>query len=123
MSSDARSSLVAVRSRASSMVTVTSAGRDGLTLLRVTGTCSSVTQETPSVNTSPPPAVASDEPETPAGPVPDGRRARWAQHREQRREELVDAAIEAIRRLGSDVGMDALAAGAGISKPVLYRYF
>ena len=72
---------------------------------------------------SPAPVVGSEEREAPANLAPDGRRARWAQHREQRREELVDAAIEAIRRLGSDVGMDALAAGAGISKPVLYRYF
>jgi AcrR family transcriptional regulator len=56
-------------------------------------------------------------------PPPDGRRERWAHHREQRREELVDAAIAAIRRLGAGVGMDALAASAGISKPVLYRYF
>jgi AcrR family transcriptional regulator len=54
---------------------------------------------------------------------PDGRRERWAAHREQRREQLVDAAIEAIRRLGADAGMDAVAASAGISKPVLYRYF
>ena len=53
----------------------------------------------------------------------DGRRGRWAGHREQRRAELTDAAIEAIRRLGPDVGMDAIAAHAGVSKPVLYRYF
>jgi AcrR family transcriptional regulator len=85
-------------------------GTSLLTLLRVTGTCSSVTRKRTSVNKPDPPA-------------PDGRRARWAHHREQRREELVDAAIAAIRRLGADVGMDALAAGAGISKPVLYRYF
>jgi AcrR family transcriptional regulator len=67
--------------------------------------------------------VPANERKAPDGPVPDGRRARWARHREQRREELVDGAIEAIRRLGADVGMDALAASAGISKPVLYRYF
>lgn len=63
------------------------------------------------------------EPESVNPAAVDGRRARWARHREDRREELVDAAIEAIRRLGADVGMDALAASAGISKPVLYRYF
>jgi AcrR family transcriptional regulator len=53
----------------------------------------------------------------------DGRRGRWAGHREQRRAELTAAAIDAIRRLGPDVGMDAIAAHAGVSKPVLYRYF
>ena len=53
----------------------------------------------------------------------DGRRSRWASHRQRRRDELTDAAIEAIRRYGADVGMDAIAASAGISKPVLYRYF
>jgi AcrR family transcriptional regulator len=53
----------------------------------------------------------------------DGRRGRWAGHREQRRAELTEAAIDAIRRLGPEVGMDAIAAHAGVSKPVLYRYF
>jgi AcrR family transcriptional regulator len=54
---------------------------------------------------------------------PDGRRGRWADHREQRRASLTAAAIEAIRELGPEVGMDAIAAHAGVSKPVLYRYF
>jgi len=53
----------------------------------------------------------------------DGRKGRWAGHREQRREELTTAAIEAIRELGPEIGMDAIAARAGVSKPVLYRYF
>ena len=53
----------------------------------------------------------------------DGRKGRWAGHREQRRAELTAAAIEAIRELGPEVGMDAIAAHAGVSKPVLYRYF
>jgi AcrR family transcriptional regulator len=55
--------------------------------------------------------------------VNDGRRGRWAGHRQQRRAELTAAAMEAIRELGPDVGMDAIATHAGISKPVLYRYF
>lgn len=54
---------------------------------------------------------------------PDGRRERWAGHRRQRREELVDAAIDAIRTHGPDLGIDVIAAHAGVSKPVLYRYF
>ncbi|HEV7209605.1 MAG TPA: TetR/AcrR family transcriptional regulator [Mycobacteriales bacterium] len=54
---------------------------------------------------------------------PDGRRARWAQHREDRRAELVDAAIAAIERHGPSLGMDDIAAEAGVTKPVIYRYF
>jgi AcrR family transcriptional regulator len=53
----------------------------------------------------------------------DGRRGRWADHREQRRARLTEAAIDAIRELGPEVGMEAIAARAGVSKPVLYRYF
>jgi AcrR family transcriptional regulator len=53
----------------------------------------------------------------------DGRRGRWTGHREQRRAELTAAAIAAIRELGPEVGMEAIAAHAGVSKPVLYRYF
>lgn len=53
----------------------------------------------------------------------DGRRARWQAHRETRRGELVEATIQAIRRRGPTVGMDEIAAEAGTSKPVFYRYF
>jgi AcrR family transcriptional regulator len=53
----------------------------------------------------------------------DGRKGRWAGHREVRRRELTEAAVEAIRELGPEVGMEAIAARAGVSKPVLYRYF
>ncbi len=53
----------------------------------------------------------------------DARRERWRAHRETRRAELVSAAVRAIERHGSDVGMDEIAAAAGVSKPVLYRHF
>jgi AcrR family transcriptional regulator len=53
----------------------------------------------------------------------DGRKRRWHQHKVERRTELVDGALEAIRRLGSDVSMDEIAAEIGVSKTVLYRYF
>jgi AcrR family transcriptional regulator len=53
----------------------------------------------------------------------DGRRARWTAHREQRRLALIGAAVEALVQHGPDVDMDQVAAAAGISKPVLYRYF
>ena len=53
----------------------------------------------------------------------DGRRQRWQAHREARRAEMVQAAIRAIRRCGAGVGMEDIAAEAGVTKPVLYRYF
>lgn len=53
----------------------------------------------------------------------DGRRGRWDGHREQRRAELTAAAVEAIRQHGPEIGMEGIAAHAGVSKPVLYRYF
>ena len=53
----------------------------------------------------------------------DGRASRWAQHRVERREELIDAAVAAVKRYGSEAGMDQIAAVARTSKPVIYRYF
>ncbi|HKT02688.1 MAG TPA: TetR/AcrR family transcriptional regulator, partial [Rugosimonospora sp.] len=53
----------------------------------------------------------------------DGRRSRWTQHREQRRVKLIGAAIEAVLAHGPDVDMAQVAEVAGVSKPVLYRYF
>ncbi|WP_045314791.1 TetR/AcrR family transcriptional regulator [Lentzea aerocolonigenes] len=54
---------------------------------------------------------------------PDARRERWKGHREQRRAEFVEATIAAVARKGPDVGMEDIAAEAGVSKPVLYRQF
>ena len=56
-------------------------------------------------------------------PDTNGRKARWAKHREQRRQELIHAAIEAVLHYGPEVDMDQVASVAGVSKPVLYRYF
>src|SRR3954462_13999186 len=58
-----------------------------------------------------------------AAAVPDGRRARWTQHRRARREELVTAAVEAVRRAGPDFAVDDVARQARVSKTVIYRYF
>jgi AcrR family transcriptional regulator len=55
--------------------------------------------------------------------VADARSERWRAHRESRRETFVDATIRAIGRHGPDVGMDEIAAEAGVTKPVLYRHF
>lgn len=52
-----------------------------------------------------------------------GRARRWADHRTRRRGDIVDAAVRAIRRRGSGVTMDEIAAEAGMAKPVLYRMF
>ncbi|MEH3139032.1 MAG: TetR/AcrR family transcriptional regulator [Mycobacterium kyogaense] len=53
----------------------------------------------------------------------DGRKRRWHRHKVERRNELVDGTLDAIRRLGSNVSMDEIAADIGVSKTVLYRYF
>jgi AcrR family transcriptional regulator len=69
---------------------------------------------------SPVPQLADARPDT---PVPDGRRARWTEHRRARREELVSAAVEAVRIAGPDFAVEDVARGAGVSKTVIYRYF
>ena len=57
-------------------------------------------------------------------PTPvDGRTTRWARHNAERRGELVESSLRAIRRQGHGIGMDELAAEAGNSKTVLYRHF
>ncbi len=54
---------------------------------------------------------------------PEGRDTRWAEHRITRRHELIEAALRAIHRHGAGVGMNEIAAVAGTTKSVLYRYF
>jgi AcrR family transcriptional regulator len=53
----------------------------------------------------------------------DGRKRRWHHHKVERRNELIDGTIEAIRRRGQFVSMDEIAGEIGVSKTVLYRYF
>ena len=53
----------------------------------------------------------------------DGRSTRWDDHRESRRTELVAAAVAAIDEYGPAASIAQIAASAGVSKPVLYRYF
>lgn len=59
----------------------------------------------------------------PAAVKIDGRKRRWHQHKVERRNELVDGTLEAIRSRGREVSMDEIAAEIGVSKTVLYRYF
>lgn len=56
-------------------------------------------------------------------PAQDGRRSRWTEHRRARREDLVAAAVEAVRLAGPDFAVDDVARSAGVSKTVIYRYF
>lgn len=67
--------------------------------------------------------VAAPQTVSPSVPKTDGRKRRWHQHKVERRTELVDGALEAVRRRGRDVSMDDIASEIGVSKTVLYRYF
>lgn len=53
----------------------------------------------------------------------DGRSLRWVGHNQQRRAELVDAALQAIRTHGHGVGLEVIARTAGTRKPAIYRHF
>jgi len=53
----------------------------------------------------------------------DARRDRWSDHRARRRREFVDAALRVLEAQGPDLPMEAVATEAGVTKPVLYRYF
>jgi AcrR family transcriptional regulator len=57
------------------------------------------------------------------GGAVDGRASRWQSHREERRAELIKSARKAVHALGSDASMEDIAAAAGTSKSVFYRYF
>src|SRR5215472_9034742 len=57
------------------------------------------------------------------GEAGDARRDRWSAHRAQRRREFVDAALRVLKAQGPELLMDAVAAEARVTKPVLYRYF
>ena len=56
-------------------------------------------------------------------PAADARRDRWSAHRAQRRRQFVDAALRVLEAQGPELLMDAVAGEAGVTKPVLYRYF
>jgi AcrR family transcriptional regulator len=55
--------------------------------------------------------------------APDGRRLRWTEHRAQRRAAFVAAGAAAIDRYGTEASAEQIAAAAGVSRTVLYRYF
>jgi AcrR family transcriptional regulator len=55
--------------------------------------------------------------------APDGRRLRWTEHRANRRDAFVAAGAEAVDRFGPTASAEQIAAVAGVSRTVLYRYF
>ena len=71
----------------------------------------------------PVPITDASEGAEPAAASGDGRRDRWAGHRVQRRALLVQAGITAVDAHGPAPTIDEVAAAAGVSRPVLYRYF
>lgn len=56
-------------------------------------------------------------------PRTDGRTARWAGHREQRRAVFVDAALAVIERVGPGATVDQIAAELGVTRQAIYRQF
>nr|WP_255719348.1 TetR/AcrR family transcriptional regulator [Brachybacterium sp. ACRRE] len=70
------------------------------------------------------PSAASPSTDSPsASAESDGRTARWARHREQRRADLLDVARHLIHERGPDVTMEEIASASGTSKSIIYRYF
>jgi AcrR family transcriptional regulator len=57
------------------------------------------------------------------GGTRDARRDRWSAHRAQRRQQFVAAALRVLEAQGPELLIEAVAAEAGVTKPVLYRYF
>jgi AcrR family transcriptional regulator len=53
----------------------------------------------------------------------DGRASRWAGHRERRRAEIVERAVEVIDREGADAPVESIARACGVTRQVLYRQF
>lgn len=53
----------------------------------------------------------------------DGRTTRWAGHRDRRRAEFVEAAIDVIDSVGPNASVEQIASAAGVTRQVLYRHF
>ncbi|MEV0335683.1 TetR/AcrR family transcriptional regulator [Nocardia sp. NPDC050717] len=63
-------------------------------------------------------------PEPAAAPeTTDGRSQRWSGHKAERRDQILAAAISAIRQHGVDVGVKDIAERAGVPRSVVYRLF
>ncbi|MFT4287819.1 TetR/AcrR family transcriptional regulator [Nocardioides sp.] len=55
----------------------------------------------------------------------DGRQVRWDAHKEERRQQIIDAAIAVVEEStpGTEVHVQQIAARAGLSRTVIYRHF
>lgn len=53
----------------------------------------------------------------------DGRATRWAGHRDRRRAEFVQAAVNVIDSVGPAASVEQIASAAGVTRQVLYRQF
>jgi len=70
--------------------------------------------------------MSNDAPSMPATEAKkDGRQARWARHNEERREQIVAAALEVIGESepGAEVHVQQIAERAGVNRTVVYRHF
>ena len=61
--------------------------------------------------------------ESPARRAVDGRSTRWDGHKERRRAEVLDAAVEVIEEFGVEVSVQQVADRLGLPRPVVYRHF
>lgn len=55
--------------------------------------------------------------------VLDGRTARWQGHRDRRRAQFVDTAVQVIAEHGPQASVEQVARAAGVTRQVLYRQF
>lgn len=55
--------------------------------------------------------------------APDGRARRWDEHKAERRDLILTAAIEMIREQGGEVAVQEIADRAGLPRSVVYRVF
>lgn len=58
-------------------------------------------------------------------PPRDGRQARWEKHNEERRRQILDAALAVLEagEPGDEVHVQQIADRAGLNRPVVYRHF